>query len=549
MFLRRPLVALALFTGLALSTNLVPALGESDAERAVADAACALPHRFLLRTWRGWDPDRGPEISMIATEPNFVGAGLPHVGPWEYVQDVPMFWLGPGHIAAVGAVQRPVTVAGVAPTQARLLRFDWKAPDGIAMSEALLPEEERPEPPKLIVTMIWDAAGQEVLDAHPGAWPYLKSLIPKGAWYENATVGSSPTSTAQIHATIGTGAFPRNHLMVGHRLRIGPFITTPWSKGPAYLNLPTIADLYDRAMGNAPKVGLLGTVSIHLGMLGHGSMWGGGDEDLAVVRQKVGGDTLGEEGFRWNLPSTIAPYFRFPAYTNDVPGFEKAVEEVDRADGRLDEKWRDNDIGQLLAGFDTPARTPYQTLVAEEMIRREGFGADDVPDLLFINYKEIDYISHVWTMNSPEMRDAVRAQDEALRDFVEFLDSEVGEGNWVIAMTADHGAIPDPKLTGAFQISTASIAAGVNARFDTDGDTVRIVELVQPTGIFVNEDELRQNGGSLAGVAQWVMSMTKEQAAPDGVAVPATERSDRVFDAAFPSSMMAELPCLPEARR
>ena len=41
------------------------------------------------------------------------------------------------------------------------------------------------------------------------------------------------------------------------------------------------------------------------------------------------------------------------------------------------------------------------------MITREGFGQDDVPDLLYANFKEIDYISHIWSMNSPEMDDAV----------------------------------------------------------------------------------------------------------------------------------------------
>jgi len=542
----RPLIALALVS--VLSSAVTPALAETTStEDAVAEAVCAMPHSFLLRTWRGWRPDRGPEIQMIAKEPNFVGSGLPHVGPWDYVQHVPMFWFGPGQVAPAGEVARPVTSAGIAPTAAKLLGFPWPPRDGQAMREALLPEDQRVAPPKLIVTMIWDAAGQAVLDAHPDAWPFLASIVPDGAWYENATVGSSPTSTAQIHATIGTGAFPRNHALIGHRLRIGPTITTPWARGPAFIALPTLADLYDRAMGNEPKVGLQGTVSIHLGMLGHGKMWGGGDDDIAVVRQKVGGDTLGEEGFRWNLPPVLQPFFRFPAYTNSVPGFEEEVERVDRADGRLDGMWRDNDIDQLLAGFDTPARTPYQTRVVEEMIRREGFGADEVPDLLYVNYKEIDYISHVWTMNSPEMRDAVAAQDEALEDFVDFLNEEVGEGQWVILVTADHGAIPDPELTGAFQISTGSIAAGINSRFDTDGDATKVVQLVQPTGIFIDEGELRQNGSTLAEVAQWIMTMTKSQANP-AIPVPAGEAGEKVFQAAFPSEMMADLLCLPEAR-
>ena len=40
-------------------------------------------------------------------------------------------------------------------------------------------------------------------------------------------------------------------------------------------------------------------------------------------------------------------------------------------------------------------------------MRREGFGADDVPDLLYINYKLVDEIGHLYSMNAAEMRDAV----------------------------------------------------------------------------------------------------------------------------------------------
>ena len=45
--------------------------------------------------------------------------------------------------------------------------------------------------------------------------------------------------------------------------------------------MPTLADLYDRAMGNKPIVGMVATVDIHLGMIGHGCFWNGGDQDIA----------------------------------------------------------------------------------------------------------------------------------------------------------------------------------------------------------------------------------------------------------------------------
>jgi Type I phosphodiesterase / nucleotide pyrophosphatase len=534
--------------------GMIPAAPAAAAARAAAPTranaeavalACSLPHEWLLRTWRGNRQDRSAEIQILPIEPNYVGSGLPHVGPWPYAQDIPMFWYGPGHIASAGVVQRPVTLAGIAPTQAQLLHFPFKAVDGSPMAEAIAGNRTLP---KLLVTMVWDAGGRNVLRRWNGDWPYLKSLIPTGAWYEHATVGTSPTSTAQTHATIGTGAFPDAHGIVAHRLRIGTDLTTPWAEGPAYLIEPTLSDLYDRAMGNRPVVGEVGTVSIHLGMLGHGAMWGGGDQDIAVIKEKIGADTLGEEGFDWNLTPELMPYFHFPGYINDVGGLADDVRAVDANDGRIDGKWRTNDIATLLHGFDTPARIPYQTRVIERVIRREGFGADDTPDLLFVNYKMIDYISHVWTVNSPEMQDAVVAQDAALHDFVDFLNATVGRGQWALVLTADHGSIPDPKVSGAFQISTSAIQTGINATFDTDGDQTMIVDLIQPTQIFVNQDELQQNGHTLEDVSEWIMALTEGETALPTVSVPADQAGDPVFQAAFPSRIMDHLPCLPEAR-
>jgi Type I phosphodiesterase / nucleotide pyrophosphatase len=512
----------------------------------LAALACSMPHEWLLRTWRGWRADRSAEIQILPKEYDLVGSGLPHVGPWAFTNDVPMFWYGPSHIVAQGSVQRPVTSTGIAPTEAALLHFDaFHAPDGSPMTEAIVPGQQ---PPKLIVTVIWDAGGRDVLSAWPNAWPYLRSLIPKGTWYEHASVGSSPTSTAQIHATIGTGAFPDDHGIVAHRLRIGGKITTPWAQGPQWLVEPTLADLYDRAMGNRPIVGELATVSIHLGLIGHGSMWGGGDQDIAAIREVAGSQTLGAETSEWNLSPILRRYFRFPSYINDVPGLQKDARAVDAADGRIDGMWRNNSIGQLLGGFDTPARIPYQTKVLETMIRHEGFGADDVPDLLYVNYKEIDYISHIWSMNSLEMRDAVVAQDAALKELVGFLNRQVGAGRWAMLVTADHGSMISPKVSGGFQISSTAMAQGIERAFDHDGDGSPLVQLIQPTQIFIDPAELQRNHVTLAQISEWIMGLTEADTAGPGVAVDPATANDPVFQAAFPSVMLPNLPCLPEAR-
>jgi hypothetical protein len=471
------------------------------------------------------------------------------VGPWDYIQTVPMLWYGPGIIKAQGPVHRSVTSADIAPTEAEILKFDgFAAPEGESMTEALLPADERPIP-KLLVTMVWDAGGTNVLQAHPGAWPYLKSLMPKGTYFADTTVGSQPTSTAQIHATIGTGSYPMEHGIVGHQMNVAGKLTPPWNQGPAFLVEPTLADVYDRAMGNEPVVGLVGTVDIHFGMLGHGSFFGGGDRDIALTRSVIGGTTLTDEGFEWNLPEHDAAYYRLPAYANDVKGFAADVAAVDQADGKRDGKWRDNEISELLKGFDTPARTPYQQRVVEEVVKREDFGADDVADLLFLNFKEIDFVSHVWSMNSPEMEDAVVAQDEALKRLVSFLNHQVGKRNWVLGLTADHASMPDPSASGGFQISTGPMQELINTKFDTDGDDTVIVDLMQPTQAFLNVDELKQNGYTVDDVARYMMTFTQAQTAGGGVLPNPGQENDTIMAEAFPSSIMLDLPCLPEAQK
>lgn len=545
---RSPLVLLLTVSAALLHPAAAPAQ-QSDSD--LRQVACGVPHELLLRTLRGWSPDRGAEMSWIPQEPDFVGSGLPHVGPWDYIQQVPMFWYGPGFIAEKGEVDRPVTLADIAATQAALLDFDgFEALDGTVMTEALDPVvgQEGYTPPKVVVVMVWDAGGINVLEEHEGLWPYTQSLMQKGTWYSNAFVGSSPTSTAQQHSTIGTGAFPIHHGVVGHHFQIGGRDTTPWQLGPNFLMLPTFADIYDQAMSNQPKVGLVGTADIHLGMMSHGAFWHGGDRDIAITRTAAVKVTQTDEGKEWNLPKEVAPYYELAGYANEVPGWENDKEELDRRDGKLDGKWRENDIVELLDGFDTPARTPYQQRVVEELFTTEEFGQDDVPDLFYVNFKEIDYISHIWSMNSPEMADAVEYQDEAFERFVSYLNEQVGEGEWAMVITADHAAMPNPDVSGGYQISTGPIQSALQATFDTDGDEVPVVDLVQPAQVFLNEEELAENGFTVADVARWTLALTQADTAGGGVSPQPGRENDPVFQAVFPSDLMLDLACLPEGK-
>ncbi|HWO70166.1 MAG TPA: alkaline phosphatase family protein, partial [Actinomycetota bacterium] len=194
-------------------------------------------------------------------------------------------------------------------------------------------------------------------------------------------------------------------------------------------------------------------------------------------------------------------------------------------------------------GFDTPARTPYQTRLVEEIVRREGFGDDRVPDLLFVNYKAIDTIGHRFSVNSPEMEEAIRAQDDALRELVAFLDREVGPGRWVMVIVADHGHQFDPAVSGAFLIDIDRVERALAERFD-DGDGVPVVQRVRPTEVWLDLEELRGNGHTLADVSRALMALTKADTRKREATLAPGEEDDPVFEAAFPTALLRRLPCL-----
>ena len=522
-----------------LLAPLLAALGSASAQTPdtrIGDAVCGLPAEYLERIWRGSDPERSGEVLMVPHAPNFVG-NLSHAGPWPYLQEIPMFWYGPGHIAEGRTVDREVTLADVAATQARLVGFPW--PQGTPMHEALVPGAD---PPALVVTLVLDGGGRDVLETWPNDWPVLRSLIPDGTWYEHAIVGSSPTVTPASHATIGTGVYPREHGEIDIDMRVGPFLMRSDGNGVRLLVRPTFADVYDVARGNAPVVGTVASGIWHLYMMGHGSMWRPGDRDIAVLRPPS--DEGGPAAPEWRLPDDVRDFFTFPTYVNGVPSLDRYLAELDREDGRIDHAWRQHPFSTLADGFDTPARIPFQTDVIEEVIAREGFGADDVPDLLFVNYKILDHVGHLWSVNGREMQDTLRWQDRYLARLIDILDEHVGFGRWAMLLTADHGHQYDPATSGAFRIAHGQLRQAIDDAFD-DGDARGVAESVHSTQVFLDEQELADAGATAADVARFLLDFTQGDGERYG-ATPVVSEA-RVFDAVFPRDALTSLPCFSAA--
>jgi predicted AlkP superfamily pyrophosphatase or phosphodiesterase len=498
--------------------------------------ACDEPVKIIERIRRGYHPTRGPDIVLVAKGLNFFGgfSTTTHSGPSDYLQKVPLVLYGPGFIEHRGAISldREVTVADLAPTFAELLGTPF--PDDYAgrpIEEALVPREQRPAPPKLIMTIVWDGGGWNVLDQWPDAWPHLSEMMTGGTSVEDATVGSSPSITPSIHTTIGTGTWPSQHGIVDMVFRVGDEIVGSFiGLSAKNLEVPTLADLYDRATGNVAKIGLIGLRAWHIGMVGHGAALEGGDKDIVGIGELSTGRLR-----------TQTEHYSLPPYLNDVPGMEDDIRTVDMGDGEVDGLWMGHDLlGNVEDVIDSPAWVPYQTRLLEALIEGEGFGQDEVGDLIFTNYKQIDLLGHAWNMLNPEVEDALRYSDAQLPRLEEFLNEEVGEGQWVLALTADHGQQPDALAVGAIPIAITELVDDIGERFDVDPK--ELVEQDRPTALWLNGDFMAERGITADEISDFLVDYRFKENAIHTFPDEYDDRMDeRLFSAAFPGARLDEV--------
>lgn len=509
--------------------------GLKEIEKSDERAECQNLDALVERVQRGYYPFRAPDIPFIPREPNYVGsAEMPvHSGPWDYLTHVPLVIHGPGHIES-GRYDTEATMADVAPTTARLIGYEWEDRDGRVLQEAL--DRDAQEPPKLVLTIVWDGGGWNALDAHPDTWPYLETLMEDSATFTSFNVGSSPSVTPPIHTTLGTGAFPETHGIAGLKIRsetydqVNPFGDLDGSS----MEVTTLADDYDLAFDNEPVTGMFGSVSWHLGMIGHGAGLEGGDHDPVALLDKATAE----------IKSNTEIYSQ-PDIGN-VERLHSFAERLDIQDGTRDQRWRGHSLETPDDIHVTPAVVDYEQTLLQEMIETEGFGQDDVPDLLYVNFKTSDVAGHKFGMNSPEVGAAFRAQDANLGRLVEFLDRTVGENQWVMMLTADHGQTPYPEESGAWPIFGGELARDLNEVFDKTDDDVPLIRSVGSAGVYVQLDALEENDARLWKMARWIAGYTVGENLKEGEDPPAGfegRKDELLFDAVLSKKRVAAVAC------
>jgi hypothetical protein len=497
------------------------------------EQACGLPQAWLERTRRGYFEPRSGQISLLPRTPAYMasgGDGWSHSGPWPYLQDIPLVFYGPGIVPRLGDVDTPATLADVAPTIARMLGLGWDFADGDVLVEAAPGAARRA--PKLVLTIVWDGGGWNTLEQWPEDWPNLRRLMRAGVSYVNATVGSSPSVTPAVHSTLGTGAYPWISGITGVPVRdehgevVDAFLE---GESGRFLQTFTFADRWDERKGHRPLVGMLGYEPWHLGMIGKGAEFTG-DKDDAVW--------LDVETNEW---ITNPAHYTLPEAVTSVDTLDGYLDELDARDGAIDRAWLDNAILDLPDRVEeTPAFVRFHGDALVNLVRRGGYGDDAVTDLLFTNFKQIDRVGHYFNMAAPEVRESLVATDEQLGRIVAEVEADVGRGNYVVVVTADHGQQPDAAAVDGYGIDPNEVERDIDTEFGPISDAV------WPTEVFLDDEALERHDVAVGDVARWLGDYRVEDNAADVDAIPRESElapGDRAFAMAIPSQMLPGIEC------
>jgi Type I phosphodiesterase / nucleotide pyrophosphatase len=530
--LRLVLVTLACF--LTLGGCLGGVVRPESSATNFSNLACTLPGHLLTIVQRGRVAGRSGDIALIPRTPAYMtdrGGGWPHSGPWPYLQKIPLVFYGPGLIPALGPVDGPATLADVAPTLARLLGTSLPTAEGKVL--AAVASGTSTSRPKLVITIVWDGGGRNVLERWPDSWPNLASLARAGVSYEDAVVGSSPSVTPAAHTTLGTGAYPRTHgvpliTMRGADGKLGDSFGDGTSS--ASIRVPALAETWDESHGGEALVAMVGYQPWHLGMIGKGAERPGADRDHAVW--------LDESG-RW---VTNEGHYSMPVNFGSRDRIGLLVRELDSEDGRLDGSWGErNPLDDSSKLDDTPAFARYHARELIEMIDQQGYGEDGVTDLIFTNFKQIDRIGHKFNMTSEEVRRSVEAADESLGELVAYLSARFDRGDYAVLVTADHGQQSDADDVRGYSIDPAEVARDIDSRFGP------ITESVLPTEVFLDHSRLKRRAVAVDQVAGFLADYRLQDNLKGGRARnaddPILSPDDRLFALAIPGEKLESLSC------
>jgi predicted AlkP superfamily pyrophosphatase or phosphodiesterase len=334
--------------------------------------------------------------------------------------------------------------------------------------------------PRLAIVLVVDQMRADYLERYADLYRGgLARLRREGAWFTRAHLRHALSYTAPGHASVSTGSDPARHGVIANdwfdrasrsEMYAAEDPSTPLvfttntdvklpGRSPRQLERPALGD-WLKAREPAARVfsvALKDRAAVLMG--GHkpdraywysaevagyvSSTWyaGGAPPPSWVAEFNASGVVFDHFTRGWIRSRDISAYLR--------SGPDHVDAEADGEQTRFPHLFDDGTPAAREAYAKKLLTTPFGDELtlrfARKLIEVEQLGADDTPDLLMISCSSADYIGHAYGPFSHEAQDYYLRLDDRLGELLAYLDEHVGKDSYVLALTADHGALPLPE--------------------------------------------------------------------------------------------------------
>lgn len=474
----------------------------------------------------------------------------------------------PSRVGILRPIGEMVSMRFLVPMSARLYAGFAAILGLLSFSTVTLAQPARVATPRLLVVISVDQLCQDYLIRFQDNFPedprasLFRNVLLNGAWYPNCHHQHAITLTAPGHAVLLTGAYPNTHGVIRNdwfdrgtgksRYCVADSTTevigipSGKSVSPRALLVDTVGDRLKTATAGRSKVfGVAIKDRAAILMAGHladAAYWLESNQwvtssyyrsDLpGYLRNLNDGKSIEQfRGKTWNLLLPQSQYHNQTAddnvHENPPAGWTAAFPHVLANMGELTA----DEFGEHV--LFSPFGNEYTLLAAREIIAHEKLGADDVPDLLAINFSSNDYVGHAYGPLSYEVEDMTYRTDRQLAEFTSYLDKQVGSGHWTLAVTSDHGVAPIPEMMAEVRTNGAQslpakrnplgdpkllkqqlealLREALNVKETGNADAKDLILELDPNQIYLNHEHPQMAGKELAHAREVIRDWLLDQ--------------------------------------
>lgn len=373
-----------------------------------------------------------------------------------------------------------------------------------------------PARPKLVVLLVVDQMRADYVNDFHSQWTAgLARMVNQGAWFKNARYPYLTTVTCVGHATISTGRLPKVHGIIANAwydretrkpvactadpnaTDIAYDQTTRGNDSASRLQSPTFSDeLREQSPQPARIVSLSLKARAAIMLAGHKA-------DAIAWHDSQSGAWATSSAF--GSSPAIADFVKTHPVSADFGKVWKPVPPDEKFVFNVTPKGRDKIAGwneafphdlnggggasanpAFYAEWEaSPYSGEYMVQMAESAIDSLKLGQGPGTDYLAIGFSSLDIVGHPLGPYSHEVQDTLSQLDRSIGELFDHLDKSLGAGNYVAALSADHGVAPVPEeaaqqgMSGG-RASDRAIVAAVEQVLDKHwGGTEHVADAVE----------------------------------------------------------------------